>query len=405
MNDRVYDLEPGQIDRPSLTNRLLTLALVLVQLALFVLMIGSAAFGAPQDAVCRVQVHDRDGAYSFGSGTLVNWEGYRYVLTNEHVVRGRRANDAIKVRWPKFGDRDAMLLTYRTTGEVDLAVLAIAGDLCGVEALDVSEGDTADAYVAGFGAGDFRISRGPVRAINPTCLVVGTPVRQGDSGGPILTIRGRVAGVLFGSGADFQGQTVGNRCRPVRDLLRVVARGVRRVVFPRQYIAYGPGGCQGCYAQPRQPSPQPRPPRGMTTVTIDPSTPPIGSEASPAGCDCEERLAAIEDRLERWADKSNELAEMTLAFSESTTARLEQLEQRPGMSEYEQRLRELESLVAASRPVDLGPLEEQITQLERRVAAEEQRDVTLEVLNDGELVGRSTGRHTVRFDVETLTGD
>jgi S1-C subfamily serine protease len=135
-------------------------------------------------------------------------------MTNAHVVGGVREPTVQIGGEGKLYDAEVVLYDW----ERDIAVLDVPG--LGASALRFAEDDatTGDAaIVAGFpenGGYDARSARvrGRIQANGPDIYHRGTvdrdvyslyaPVRQGNSGGPLLTPDGRVSGVIFAKSRD-----------------------------------------------------------------------------------------------------------------------------------------------------------------------------------------------------------
>lgn len=145
-----------------------------------------------------------------GSGFVVS---ARHVLTNAHVVAGVAAP---RVQVGGTGDRLAARVVVFDPRR-DLAVLYVPDLRAAVLALDDSAGRGDSAVVAGFpGGGRYRVVAARVRdeinARGPDIYQRSTVTRQvfslyadvepGNSGGPLLSPRGRVYGVVFAKSLD-----------------------------------------------------------------------------------------------------------------------------------------------------------------------------------------------------------
>ncbi|SFF71249.1 Colicin V production protein [Actinacidiphila alni] len=153
-----------------------------------------------------------------GCGKVLEGSGFVFakdrVMTNAHVVGG------VSEPTVQIGGKgrlyDARVVLY--DWQRDIAVLAVPH--LNAPSLDFTSGDVqsrADAIVAGFpenGAFDVRAARvrGRIEANGPDIYHRGTvhrdvyslyaTVRQGNSGGPLLTPNGQVAGVVFAKSLD-----------------------------------------------------------------------------------------------------------------------------------------------------------------------------------------------------------
>ena len=179
-------------------------------------------FAGARPAIARVRSPEGDEGASYGSGTLVGIDKkHGIVLTNWHVIRD--ATGQVSVEFPGgFRSNATVLLSDETW---DLAALLISRP--NVKPVEIAwqepvRGDRLT--IAGYGAGKYREMTGRVtQFVSPgeehpfEMVEVDVAARQGDSGGPILNTKGRLAGVLFGS-AD--GSTNGSHCRRVRWFVR-----------------------------------------------------------------------------------------------------------------------------------------------------------------------------------------
>lgn len=187
----------------------------------------------PHPASCRVIVEEGGGVRSMGSGILVDVrDGLGVVLTNRHVVRDRRS-DVVVVAFPngkRYGAR------VRGEDSWDIAALLIKDP--GIEPVSIREdyppiGETL--YAAGYGpqgryssrAGrvrDYAFPQGTSGKVRDW-IVIGTQVRQGDSGGPIFDREYKLAGIIWGSADHCHGV-----CAP---RLRLFLRGLGDRLFGR----------------------------------------------------------------------------------------------------------------------------------------------------------------------------
>jgi hypothetical protein len=174
----------------------------------------------PHPAVARIITPQRDGV-ALGSGTLVAVnETKGLVVTNYHVVED--AAGPITVAFPD-GFRSAATV-LKADRDWDLAALVIwRPSVAPVPLASQSPRPGDPLTIAGYGSGDYRAATGRcTQYVSPgknrpfEMVELGTPARQGDSGGPILNSRGELAGVLFGTDG---GSTTGSYCGRVRSFL------------------------------------------------------------------------------------------------------------------------------------------------------------------------------------------
>ncbi len=160
----------------------------------------------------RIACRDRDGSGSLGSGVVVRWGGRVVVITARHVVQdARKVTVVIISSGKKFAAR------VLTTSPWDVAILQtetpIEGDVAPsslVTSEELSALKTESLTSAGFGNPSSKFCTNTGRfigyisnnAVNDGCsdwIVISGPARAGDSGGPIYTPYGKVAGILWGT--------------------------------------------------------------------------------------------------------------------------------------------------------------------------------------------------------------
>lgn len=376
----------------------------LVVLAWLLLVVACLADFHPS-AVCRIRCDDGNGTTSLGSGVLIEYEGQQFVLTNAHVVSDRRNERSVEIVWPSVGLRRGglVLMTRKNNEGDDTAVLAIEGGPVPIEAATLGERIDGEAAIYGFGGqGQFAHSRGRIRPL-AVWYELDQPVRQGDSGGPLVA-NGCVVGLVWGSDAS---SSMAVRVGPIRRLLHTVVDGLAGRPLPVQYRMCPPG--QVCPPVNQPPSrlgrvvgmqPLPQPPAEPRPVT------PVPRESDCEGCD--ERLAALESSVDKLANLTNDL-------TGNTIEKLDQLDheidanQAAGVSRFADLENQITLINENNQQLDkrvaAKPDSSRLDELERRIAEQEQREITLEAYSGGELVGKSTGKRILRFDVQTLTGE
>ncbi|QKJ19095.1 MarP family serine protease [Microbacterium hominis] len=179
------------------------------------------ALDAAADSVARISgVASACGTSSTGSGFVIAADR---VVTNAHVVAGV---DRPVVQLPGGQAREGVVVYFDPVD--DLAVIAV--DELGAAALAVSDGldAGADAVVQGYPYGG-PFSMTPARIVSTgttpvpdiyesqaqprEIYAVSADIVPGNSGGPLLTLEGEVAGVVFARSGD--GRAIGYAMTPV----------------------------------------------------------------------------------------------------------------------------------------------------------------------------------------------
>ena len=166
------------------------------------LLIPAAANAAPPKCCVRVFVNEnRDSLVeAIGSGTLID---PNHVITNYHVVKDAHTKQSIKILFTDWSHVNGTIV--KTNKSLDLALIKIPTQYREFAPLarKVEMGDVIQ--VIGFGQGIPASGYGKVSQFLE--LKDGTPVyfiveghasRQGDSGGTLLDVEGRLKGVIFG---------------------------------------------------------------------------------------------------------------------------------------------------------------------------------------------------------------
>ena len=193
-------------------------------------------------AVVRIDVEGEENVVYHGSGTLIDVSENRgIVITNWHVIRDVATRDGairdgagkIRVRFPDGFVAEASVLQSDKTW--DLAALAIARPRVKPVKLAERIPRIGDALtVIGYGSGTYRQSAGrllqfcaPGMTEPAEIIEVTTPVRSGDSGGPIFAQDGSLAGVIFGSASGTTNGSHAGRVRMFLDSLGEDRAGVQ----------------------------------------------------------------------------------------------------------------------------------------------------------------------------------
>lgn len=137
---------------------------------------------------------------SSGSGVVISEDGY--IVTNNHVVEGQ---ESLAVIFADGSRRDATLVG--TDPLNDLAVMKVDGEVPAVAALGDSDalqpGETAVAIGSPLGNFKNSVTVGVISALNRTVggdspegmIQTDAAINNGNSGGPLLNIRGEVIGI------------------------------------------------------------------------------------------------------------------------------------------------------------------------------------------------------------------
>lgn len=208
---------------------------------------------AEPHAVVRVNTEDRGGETSHGSGTCIGWSAdYGLIVTAWHVVQDNRGQATVDF----FIKRQKVTLDAEvvdTDRLWDLAALVVKRpdwETLPFVGLGENKPEVGDKIkIAGFGRSGLQTYRETEGAVVGFCapsataaydlVVVDTPARDGDSGGPLRSQSGVLVGVLFGS----DGATHGSHCERVRMFLKSQLEDaypelIRRVLH--LYVLYEP---------------------------------------------------------------------------------------------------------------------------------------------------------------------
>lgn len=233
-------------------------------------------------AICRFAAVDReaplplgaDGIRDSGTCTLVYDDGRRaIVFTAWHNLRNTTPPYSVRIR-----DRWQPATIIATDPAAELAALELAGGL-GVTPVAIDEGQLpGEVCGGGFGGGDDGFQ------FKQVCgRITATPwqegfrgftgaVREGDSGGPVLTHEGRLVGVLWGNNIEYH-EVMFTCDQPLRRFLDRVLPGRPARIIPHYQPPVRLPPTQWQSAPPAT-----RPPVAATGV---PTRPPAVNEATP----------------------------------------------------------------------------------------------------------------------------
>lgn len=146
---------------------------------------------------------------SLGSGFVINWQGQKYVLTNEHVVSGAK-----EIRLVFKGGMTYQARVAGSDEMTDVAVLEITGDKDTENLPAVSLGDPANtpigSWVVAIGnpeGFENTVTAGVLSARNRSIpkpkgsgsyqnlLQTDAAINPGNSGGPLVNMQGKVIGM------------------------------------------------------------------------------------------------------------------------------------------------------------------------------------------------------------------
>jgi S1-C subfamily serine protease len=162
------------------------------------------------ESAVRIRCEDKNGQTSLGSGVVVRWGGKILVVTARHVivdakrvfviVRGTKNNNARVISTSAWDC--AVLQTEDEIQDINPARLITQDELDNI----------SDESLSSCGFGDqsskFAVNTGRFIGYNTSnktndgmsdWMTISGPARGGDSGGPIFTSSGKVAGILWGT--------------------------------------------------------------------------------------------------------------------------------------------------------------------------------------------------------------
>jgi hypothetical protein len=179
-------------------------------------------------ASVRVRV-DADRGHFYGSGVHVAYDGYKFVVTNFHVIEGNVGAIAVL---PVEGEWVACTVLGTDQG-MDLAVLS-AADIDATPVRTTTFQSTHRYTAAGFaGDGVYHVHALKPRKWTGVGLGAYSWVEfsgtccQGDSGGGIFSARGEVIGVVWGKGEQGGSHVMGTVGLPFRNLLSKAVEELR----------------------------------------------------------------------------------------------------------------------------------------------------------------------------------
>ncbi len=181
-------------------------------------------------ATIMIYALDRDGELlSTGSGFILEDEdaksGEHYIITNYHVIEegiyfGYTVADSEEVyEFDIVGTDEKQDVAILKTSEAAPEALVLSEE-------DISIGD--EVYAAGFPQGiDFTVTKGNISnthheyETDDIYFLVTTPASPGNSGGPVVNMRGEVVGILTAKYTDAENM---NMVRPADVIERVLRK-------------------------------------------------------------------------------------------------------------------------------------------------------------------------------------
>ena len=199
-------------------------------------------FFGPRGGEGQDQSPGQDREYrsqALGSGIVIRYDnGVYYVVTNNHVIEGANEITIASMDGKEYTAelvgrdtrRDLAIVSFKTTDYFPLAVLGNSDD--------VKVGNWAIAMGNPLGEQfSFSVTMGIVSAVGRTCgpggnindfIQTDAPINQGNSGGPLVNIRGEVIGINTWIASNNGGGSVGlgfaipinNAKRTIDELIR-----------------------------------------------------------------------------------------------------------------------------------------------------------------------------------------
>ena len=215
---------------------------------LIVLLFSCTAEGAnPKEVVCRVS-NQLAGINNLGSGTLIDKtaDGHEgLVLTCAHLFS--EGTGEVFVKFADGKSHGAKLIDLDK--QADLALLAIANPAGRPAEVILKMRANSRLHACGYGPrGVYRCAVGSqvgqAENSGQMSLLIGDPVRSGDSGGGVFDEHGRLVAVIWG---EAQGVTYASYGRPLRQFLEKVTR---RKAWGASQVCVG----GSCPQRPRRPA-------------------------------------------------------------------------------------------------------------------------------------------------------
>jgi hypothetical protein len=175
-----------------------------------------------------------------GSGFICELEGERYLITNEHIVRG---GDPLKAKL--IDGRELRVVSLEVADDRDLVRMKLATNSPPLDArlLPADElpdiGEAVTVYGNSDGGGVATSVGGRLLGVGPVLVELDAPFVSGNSGSPIVNTNGRVVGVATFVTHDREPDNwikKGTRFAEVRRFGVRLAASNWKAISPRDYI-------------------------------------------------------------------------------------------------------------------------------------------------------------------------
>jgi len=170
-----------------------------------------------------------------GTGFLISSDGY--VATSYHVVRDA---DSIYLENEKFDRVKAILI--KSDAASDIALLKISDEKFHtqipfvIDAKEASIGE--DVYTLGFPKDDIVFGEGTISSStgfrgNQQMYQIAVPVNPGNSGGPLINVRGELVGIISGIQTETSGTAFAVKSAELLALTKISNQDSLRIEIPK----------------------------------------------------------------------------------------------------------------------------------------------------------------------------
>lgn len=188
---------------------------------------------------------EREVEPAIGSGFLIEYNGQKYLLTNNHVVEGA---SSINLIFPG-GQRFTGEVVGRDS-ELDVAVLRAKGDLSGLTPVELGDSDQLEIgdWVVAIGnplGFQHTVTAGIISALDRTVprpdgkgsfqhmIQTDAAINPGNSGGPLVNAQGKVIGINTAIAANSEGI---NFAIPINRVKRVLPQLIAKGKVTRAWL-------------------------------------------------------------------------------------------------------------------------------------------------------------------------